>query len=130
MDTSLQLPLIASLDSAQSARLQTLATPRERDASSSVPERQTPESPSVRVDISPAAQIAARVDTSLPRPTSAGPAVPVQPRDAVVRADRSDGAESTPTAASQQALRRYLENAGSDNRPAGQSGPSTVRISA
>jgi hypothetical protein len=128
MDTSLQLPLIGP-DNAQSVRSQALAPPREREESRSLtPEQQTPDRPSVRVDISPAAHAAARGEAPPVRPVSTEPAVPVQTSEAIARDGRAQDRNVSATVAGQEAVKRYLENAAS--LPVGQTDPSTVRISA
>ncbi|MDR3086504.1 MAG: hypothetical protein LBU45_00890 [Azoarcus sp.] len=142
MDTSLRLPP-SGIDSVQQGiRNQTLAAPREREETRTPTTAQQAPSPSVRVDISDAAQLAARADASpsvpagaksttppVLRPTDAGPAAPVRTPIAVAGADRAQAPDAPTTAASQEAVKRYTENA-QNNLPAGQSKPSTVRVAA
>ena len=124
----------------QNARAaQTIAPPRERDGvQPSLRPEQPGVSPSVRVDLSEAARTAARSGSpSLPPPVPANtPAAPVQTREAVAHAAPAEGIGHVErqdtaafTAASREAVQRYMENTNS-KLPAGQSGPSSVRVSA
>ena len=127
MDTSLLLPP-TGLDSAQSVRAQALAAPREGEGARALaPERQTP-ALSAQVNISDAAHAALRSDPPPMRPPGSETAMPVQTSEAVVRADGAKDRDAAAATASQEAVKRYLENA--PPRPAGQAEPSTVRISA
>ncbi|MCL1824570.1 MAG: hypothetical protein FWG26_01275 [Betaproteobacteria bacterium] len=121
----------------QNARAaQAVVSPRERDGTQ--PLRPEGITPSARVDLSEAARAASRSGlSSLPPPMPANaPAAPVQTQEAVVRAgsvgntDRTERQDAAAfTAFSREAVQRYMENA--DNKlPAGQSGPSSVRVSA
>ena len=120
----------------QNARVaQAVAPPRERDNAQQQSPRSERAQPSVQVDLSEAARAAARAG-SPPSPPVNAPAAPVQTPEAVARAgsvgntdrvERQDAAAST--VANQQAVQRYMENA-SNRLPAGQSGPSPVRVSA
>lgn len=114
----------------QNARAtQAVTMPREREnaAQPSQPE-QPAAAPSVDVSLSEAARAAAQSSAN-------APAAPVRGQEAVARAS---AVESTPrpemedaaaasTAAGREAVQRYTENA---NLPIGQSGPSTIRVSA
>ena len=123
----------------QNARAaQSVASPRERDGVQSPQPEQSSVASSVQVNLSEAALAAARSGSpSSPPPTPANaPAAPVQTQEAVVRAgsvgntgrmETQDAAAST--ASNREAVQRYTENA--NNRlPPGQSGPSSVRVSA
>jgi hypothetical protein len=57
------------------------------------------------------------------------PAIPVQTSEAVAQAGRAARDQDTSTAAGQEAVKRYLENAAA-NWLTGQAEPSAVRISA
>ena len=122
----------------QNARVAQATAPlRERDDAQ--PQSLRPEQlgvpPSVQVNISEAARAAARSGSPSSPPTAPvnAPAAPVQAPEAAARAgslEKTDRVErQDAAAASQQAVQRYMENA--NNRlPAGQSAPSSVRVSA
>lgn len=115
MDTSLRL-LPAGLEN--NVRMQALAPVRETGPDRAIQaERPPAATPSTQVSISAAARAAASSDVPIARPTETGPAVPVQ---APVAVAHSGGAD---------AVQRYLENVRND-LSTGQSGPSTVRVSA
>jgi hypothetical protein len=131
MDTSLRL-LPTGLENLQSVSA-ALAPQRAREeGTTTTPQTPTP-APSTQVSISEEGLAAARADVPAAAKTGeAGPATPVRPQAAVERAEPTARGEATPTAnatlASHEAARRYAENA--NNLPIGQSGPSSVRISA
>jgi len=124
----------------QNARAaQSVASPRERDGVQSPQPEQSSVASSVQVNLSEAALAAARSGSPSsppPPPPTNAPAAPVQTQEAVVRAgsvgntgrmETQDAAAST--ASNREAVQRYTENA--NNRlPPGQSGPSSVRVSA
>ncbi|MCL2591616.1 MAG: hypothetical protein FWD67_12300 [Betaproteobacteria bacterium] len=126
----------------QNARaVQNVATPRERDSTQPLGSGHSGGAmTSVQVDLSDTARAAARSEV-LPSPPSlassaSAPTAPVQMQDAVVRArsvgdsirvERQDAAAST--APNREAVQRYMENA-NNKLPAGQSAPSSVRVSA
>jgi hypothetical protein len=122
----------------QNARAaQNIAPPRERDGVQPALRPEQPGvAPSSRVELSEAARAAARSGSpSSPPPLPANtPAAPVQTQEAIVRAGASGNigrAERHDAAAftAAEAVQRYTENA-SHKLPAGQSGPSSVRVSA
>jgi len=117
--------------------VQGIAMPRERDGGQPLrSEQQSGATPSVQVNLSDEARAAARsgAPSPPPAPPVKTPAVPVQTQEVVVRAESvgntgrveaQDAAAST--ASSREAVQRYMENA---RLPAGQSAPSSVRVSA
>jgi len=111
-------------------------TPRERDDKDLRRSEQPSVTPSVQVNLSEAARAAAGAGLSSPSPVSVNaPAAPVQTQEAVVRAgsagntDRVEMQNAT-TASNREAVQRYMDNANNNRLPPGQSGPSTVRVSA
>ncbi|MDR2014344.1 MAG: hypothetical protein LBP99_01795 [Azoarcus sp.] len=131
----------AGFDNAQAIQnahaAQNIAAPRERDSVQPLRPEQSGASPSAQVSLSEEGRAAARLSSPSQPPVPANtPAAPVQTQEAVVRAGSAgniDRAEkqnaATSTASGQEATQRYMENARS-NLPAGQSGPSPVRVSA
>ena len=117
---------------AQNSRAaEAIAPPRERDGAQSQSLRSESASPSVQVSLSETARAAARSDST--QASASTPAAPVQTQEAVSRANSTGSVESRDTAAStaagREAVQRYMENA-ANKLPAGQSGPSAVRVSA
>ncbi|MDR2880290.1 MAG: hypothetical protein LBV29_00080 [Azoarcus sp.] len=115
----------------QARAAQSIVAPRERDgAQSSRPEQS---GASVQVNISEEARAAARSGTPSPPPPAPAsmPAAPVQTPEAVVRADSVENAGRAQDVSSsgREAVQRYVENA-VNSLPLGQSGPSSVRVSA
>ncbi|MDR1424229.1 MAG: hypothetical protein LBI92_06490 [Azoarcus sp.] len=133
MDTSLRLPSTAP--DSQVGQAQALALSREREEARAQPSAQTL-APSTKISLSDEGLAAARADAPAATRTSAtGPAAPVRAPEAIVHADpvraanRTEGSTAAATVTGQEALRRYAENT-ANHLPAGQSGPSTVRVSA
>jgi len=134
MDTSLRL--LPTVPGNQVGQTQALAPPREREEARALPPAAQTPAPSTNVSLSSAGLAAVRADApAVPRTGEAGPATPVRAPEAVVHADpvraasRTEGSAIAATVTGQEASRRYAEN--DVNRlPAGQSGPSTVRVSA
>lgn len=125
----------AGLENTPPRAAQGIEALRERDGREPSRPEQSAVVPSVQVDLSEAARAAARSGISPPPPPIAvnAPAIPVQIQEAVVRAGDTDRAQTQDvaafTASSREAVQRYMENA--DNKlPIGQSGPSSVRVSA
>ncbi|MCL2644430.1 MAG: hypothetical protein FWD51_03115 [Betaproteobacteria bacterium] len=112
---------------------QELSAVRGRDGKEPSRPEQSGAVPSVQVDLSEAARAAARSGSSPPPPVPANtPAVPVQTQEAVARsgsAGNTNRAEVHAAAANREAVQRYVENA-NNKLPAGQSAPSSVRVSA
>jgi hypothetical protein len=136
MDISMR-PLSTGPENLQTARgNEALVAARAREETRTLtPEQQTP-TPSALVDISEAARNAARADVSAPaaRPpvNEAGATTPVRApepafRDEAVRPERAETGNITTVAGQQDVAQRYTENAA---LPAGQTEPSTVRVSA
>jgi hypothetical protein len=131
----------AGFENAQNATraAQAAVPPRERDGVQPTLRPDQPGvTPSVRVDLSEAARTAARSGSpSSPPPMPANtPAAPMQTKEAVVHAGQASSADraerhdaATFTTASREAVQRYMEHANS-RLPAGQSAPSSVRVSA
>ncbi|MDR2208187.1 MAG: hypothetical protein LBE22_04355 [Azoarcus sp.] len=126
----------AGFDNAQAMQnaraAQDIAAPRERDGAQPLRPEQSGASPSTRVDLSEEAR---RLTSPPPVPANT-PAVPVQMQEAIVRAGSAENADraetqnaAASTASSREAVQRYMENA-VNNLPAGQSAPSSVRVSA
>ncbi|MCL2161000.1 MAG: hypothetical protein FWH56_03820 [Betaproteobacteria bacterium] len=114
----------------QNARVAQAGTlQREREDAQQPSLRPERAQPSVQVSLSEEARAAARSASPPTAPVNA-PAAPVQTQEAVARAGsvgNTDRVERQDAAA--QAVQRYIENA--NNRlPAGQSAPSSVRVSA
>jgi len=112
----------------QNARAAEAVVPqRERDGAQAL----RTEQPSVQVSLSETARAAARSES--PQAPASTPAAPVQTQEAVSRANSAASVESqssaASTAAGREAVQRYMENA-ANKLPAGQSGPSAVRVSA
>ncbi|MCL1860792.1 MAG: hypothetical protein FWG52_04560 [Proteobacteria bacterium] len=123
----------------QNARAaQAVVSPRERDGTQPPRSEQSGITPSARVELSEAARAASRSGlSSLPPPMPANtPAAPVQTQEAVSRTgsvgntDRTERQDAAAfTASNREAVQRYMENA-NNKLPPGQSGPSSVRVSA
>ncbi len=122
-----------NVQNVQNARAtEAVAPQRERDSVQPQPARlERAPQPSVQVNLSETARAAARSDS--PPASASTPAAPVQTQEAVSRANSTGSVESRDTAAStaagREAVQRYMENA-ANRLPAGQSGPSAVRVSA
>ena len=116
----------------QNARVAQAGTlQREREDAQQPSLRPERAQPSVQVNLSEEARAAARSASPPTAPVNA-PAAPVQTQEAVARAGsvgNADRVERQDAAASQQAVQRYMENANT-RLPAGQSAPSSVRVSA
>ena len=123
---------VQNVQNVQNARAAEAVVPqRERDGAQSQSARLERAQPSVQVNLSETARAAARSDS--PPASASTPAAPVQTQEAVSRANSTGSVESRDTAAStaagREAVQRYMENA-ANKLPAGQSGPSAVRVSA
>jgi hypothetical protein len=118
-----------NVQNVQNARAaEAVAPPRERERDGAQPQSLRPEqsNASVQVNLSETARAAARSDS--PPASVSAPAAPVQTQEAVSRTAGSVESQNA-ASSSREAVQRYMENA--DNKlPAGQSGPSAVRVSA